>query len=125
MSSLRAGATLATLARARGRHILRGILALARHAGAAGRALTTAEGLRRLLPRSKGDQEGQGASLGIVRGTKPETCPVRALEAWLQAGDCRYGPVFRRVDRWGTGESRALTPEAVGHILNGPLAVQQ
>lgn len=77
----------------------------------------TAEGLRLLLPRSKGDQDGQGASLGITRGTRVETCPVRALEAWLQASDCRYGPVFRKVDRWGTVETRALTPEAVGHIL--------
>ncbi|TDH58036.1 integrase [Dankookia rubra] len=77
----------------------------------------TGEGLRLLLPRSKGDHDGQGASLGIARGTKPDTCPVRALEAWLQASDCRYGPVFRKVDRWGTAESRALTPEAVGTIL--------
>ena len=77
----------------------------------------TPEGLRLLLPRSKGDQEGQGASIGIARGSRPETCPVRALEAWLQMSDCRFGPVFRKVDRWGTVESRALTPEAVGHIL--------
>ena len=78
----------------------------------------SAEGLRLLLPRSKGAQEGQGATLGIARGTRPETCPVRALEAWLQLSDCRFGPVFRKVDRWGTVETRALTPEAVGHILN-------
>src|SRR4051812_41374439 len=77
----------------------------------------TAEGLRLLLPRSKGDAAGEGASIGIARGSRPETCPVRALEAWLQMSDCRYGPVFRKVDRWGTVETRALTPEAVGHIL--------
>jgi hypothetical protein len=35
----------------------------------------TAEDLQLLLPRSKGDQEGQGASLGIARGSSPETCP--------------------------------------------------
>ena len=39
----------------------------------------TPEGLRLLLPRSKGDQDGQGAA----RGTWAETCPVRALEASL------------------------------------------
>jgi integrase len=77
----------------------------------------TAEGLRLLLPRSKGDAAGEGATIGIARGRRPETCPVRAHEAWLQMSDCRYGPVFRKVDRWGTIESRALTPEAVGHIL--------
>ena len=77
----------------------------------------TAEGLRLLIPRSKGDAAGEGASIGIARGSRPETCPVRALEAWLQMSSCRYGPVFRKVDRWGTVESRALTPEAVGAIL--------
>ncbi|MCB4825381.1 site-specific integrase [Roseicella aerolata] len=77
----------------------------------------TPEGLRLLLPRSKGDAAGEGATIGIARGRRPETCPVRALEAWLQMSDCRFGPVFRKVDRWGTVESRALTPEAVGHIL--------
>lgn len=33
---------------------------------------------------SKGDQEGQGASLGITGGSQSETCPVSTLEAWLQ-----------------------------------------
>ena len=37
------------------------------------------EGLRLLLPRSKGDTTGEGASLGIARGGRPETCPVRVL----------------------------------------------
>ncbi|MDO9713836.1 site-specific integrase [Paracraurococcus lichenis] len=55
----------------------------------------TAEGLRLRLLRSKGDQEGQGASLSIARGSRPETCPVRAREAWLQRSDCRFGPVLR------------------------------
>ncbi len=41
----------------------------------------TAEGLRLLIPRAKADQQGRGAELGIPRGRKPETCPVRALEA--------------------------------------------
>ncbi|MDO9713106.1 DDE-type integrase/transposase/recombinase [Paracraurococcus lichenis] len=68
----------------------------------------TPEGLRLLIPRAKTDQQGRGAELGIPRGKKPETCPVRALEAWLQASDCRYGPVFRKIDRWGTIEAAAL-----------------
>ncbi|NOG74177.1 MULTISPECIES: site-specific integrase [Roseicella] len=45
-----------------------------------------------------GAGQGRGAELGLPRGRKPETCPVRALEAWLQASDFRYGPVFRKVD---------------------------
>lgn len=77
----------------------------------------TAEGIRLQLPRSKTDQEGQGAEVGIPRGEKAATCPVRAIEAWLQASDCRYGPVFRKVTVWGTVEPQALHPDAVRQIL--------
>jgi hypothetical protein len=35
---------------------------------------------------------------------------VRTLEAWLQASDCRYNPVFRKIDRGGSIEStRCMT----------------
>jgi integrase len=77
----------------------------------------TPEGVRLLVPRSKTDAAGQGATVGIPRGTKPETCPVRALEAWLRASDCRYGPVFRKVTMWGDVERAALHPDAVRQIL--------
>jgi integrase len=77
----------------------------------------TEAGVRLMLPSSKTDQEGRGVELGITRGKRPETCPVRALEAWLEASDCRYGPVFRKIDRWGTIEHRALGGDAVRDIL--------
>ena len=77
----------------------------------------TPEGLRLLIPRSKTDAAGQGAEIGIPRGNKPETCPVRALEASLRASDCQYGPVFRKVTMWGDIERAALHPDAVRQIL--------
>ncbi len=77
----------------------------------------TETGLRLLLPASKTDQEGKGVELGISRGKRRETCPVRTLEAWLEASACRYGPVFRKVDRWGTVEHRRLGADAVREIL--------
>ncbi|MFC7478114.1 site-specific integrase [Dankookia sp. GCM10030260] len=83
----------------------------------------TPEGLRLLIPRAKSDQQGRGAELGLPRGRKPETCPVRAMEAWLQASDCRYGPVFRKIDRWGTVETTALHPYALPRILARRLAL--
>jgi integrase len=70
-----------------------------------------------LLPSSKTDQEGKGVELGISRGKRRETCPVRAVEAWLEASACKYGPVFRKVDRWGTIEHRRLGSDAVREIL--------
>jgi len=76
-----------------------------------------AAGLRLTLPRSKADPEAAGAILGIPRGRHAATCPVRALEAWLAASGCEFGPVFRKVDRWGGIETRALHPDAIRQIL--------
>lgn len=76
-----------------------------------------AEGLRLAIPRSKGDAEGRGEEVAVPRGQRRETCPVRALEAWLEASDCRFGPVFRPVDRWGGIERFRLGAGAVRRIL--------
>ena len=76
----------------------------------------TADGLVLRIRSSKGDQEGQGADVGIVRGTRPGTCPVRALEAWLRRARITYGPVFRRLTAAGTIEGR-LTGKGVWWIL--------
>ncbi|WP_426954315.1 hypothetical protein [Muricoccus radiodurans] len=75
------------------------------------------EGLRLLLPRSKTDQAGEGVELGIPRGRKRETCPVRAVEAWIEAGDVRFGPLFTRIDRWGRLGHDRLSPDGVRQIL--------
>ena len=83
----------------------------------------TAEGLRLLIPRAKSDQAGKGAELGIPRGARPQTCPVRAMEAWLAASACAFGPVFRKVDRWGSIETTALHPYALPKILARRLAL--
>ena len=43
-------------------------------------------------------------------------CPVRALQDWLRGSDTRFGPVFRKVDRWGNVEHRRLRPDALRRI---------
>ena len=53
----------------------------------------------------------------VPRDPQHDLCPVRALEAWLRASDTRYGPVFRKVTRWGTVEPQALGADAVRRIL--------
>jgi integrase len=45
------------------------------------------------------------------------TCPVRALKDWMEATDSRFGPVFRKVDRWGNVEHRRLGTDAIRRIL--------
>jgi hypothetical protein len=44
-------------------------------------------------------------------------CPVSALEDWLRASDTRFGPVFRKIDRWGNVEHRRLGADAIRRIL--------
>ena len=78
----------------------------------------TADGLELLLPRSKTDAAGEGARVGVPRGQHAATCPVRALEAWLQVSGIRFGPVFCWVTRWGGVEAgRGLSGEGVRLIL--------
>ena len=60
---------------------------------------------------------GEGRGVAIPRGAAPETCPVRALETWLDVSGCRFGPVFRKVDRWGGLEHARLGADAVRRIL--------
>jgi hypothetical protein len=51
----------------------------------------------------------------IVRA--PANCPVRALQDWMRASECSFGPVFRKVDRWGNVEHRRLGADAIRRIL--------
>lgn len=53
----------------------------------------------------------------IPRGTSTAACPVRALEEWLQASETRFGPVFRKVDRWGNVEHARLGPDGLRRIV--------
>jgi integrase len=77
----------------------------------------TPTGLRLMIPRSKTDAAGEGAEIGIVRGSHADTCPVGALRAWLRAAEIGDGPVFRRVTQWGTVGNKRLHPDAVRQIL--------
>jgi site-specific recombinase XerD len=57
------------------------------------------DGLVVTIRRSKTDQEGEGAEVGLLYGSDPSTCPVRTLRAWLDAAAIGAGPIFRTVDR--------------------------
>lgn len=53
------------------------------------------------IRRSKTDQEGKGASIGLLYGSDPATCPARTLRAWLAAAGIEAGAIFRHVDQHG------------------------
>jgi integrase len=61
----------------------------------------TADDLVVTIRRSKTDQEGEGASIGLPFASDPATCPVRTLRAWLDAAGIESGAIFRHVDRHG------------------------
>ncbi|MDE2099705.1 MAG: tyrosine-type recombinase/integrase [Patescibacteria group bacterium] len=69
------------------------------------------------LRRSKTDQEGQGRLVGIPYGSHPSTCPVRALQAWLEAAQITAGPVFRSVNRHGQIQPGRLGDRAVALVV--------
>jgi integrase len=51
------------------------------------------------LRRSKTNQQGNAEEIAIPYGSDVTTCPVRALQAWLERID--DGPLFRSIDRHG------------------------
>ena len=73
-----------------------------------------AGGLRLRIRRSKTDQAGQGAEIGLPRGKHAETCPVLAFEAWQAVAKRRAGPLFRRISVAGTSAIRRCIPMPSG-----------
>jgi hypothetical protein len=55
-------------------------------------------GLVVTLRRTKTDQEARRRRVGIPFGSTEQTCPVRAVQRWLEAAEITRGAVFRAVD---------------------------
>ena len=73
------------------------------------------DGLRILIRRSKGDQEGQGQEVAIPRGYKLR--PVEAVQTWLAAAEISSGPVFRAVAQGGKVSDDALADDSAARIV--------
>jgi integrase len=72
----------------------------------------TERGLEMVVGSPRGE-----APVQVARSAALASCPVRALEEWLRVSATRYGPVFRKVNRWGQLEHAALGTDAVRLIL--------
>lgn len=72
-------------------------------------------GLRVTVRKSKTDQEGQGATIAIMRGST--ACPVNAVRTWIDSAGISGGPIFRPVTRQGKISSHRLSPRAVADIV--------
>ncbi len=77
----------------------------------------TKEGLVIRIVRSKTDPEGQGREVALPYGSTLETCPVRACREWIAAAGLTDGALFRRIDRHGHVNERALHKDSIGAIV--------
>jgi integrase len=73
------------------------------------------DGLRILIRRSKGDQEGQGQEVAIPRGYKLRQ--VEAVQTWLAAAGITSGPVFRAVALGGRVSDAPLADNSAARIV--------
>jgi integrase len=69
------------------------------------------------LRRSKTDQTGEGRRVGIPYGSNPETCPVRTVQAWLEAAGVSMGPLFRSINRHGQVQAGRLSGIDVARVV--------
>ncbi|HEY1680234.1 MAG TPA: site-specific integrase [Candidatus Tumulicola sp.] len=72
------------------------------------------QGVVIVLHRSKTNQEGDIERIAVPYGSDYRTCPVRALQAWIEVvGD---GPLFRSIDRHGNLGNR-LSAHSVALVV--------
>ena len=72
------------------------------------------DGLVVNIRKSKTDQVGVGRKIGIPFGEHSETCPVKAVQAWLDHSGLDEGALFRSVNKHGhVLETAALRPGRV------------
>jgi integrase len=80
------------------------------------------DGMVVTIRRSKTDQEGLGAVVGIARGSRTETCPAAAVTRWLAvAAPAAEQPVFVRVTRTGAVLAQ-LCGRTVARVVQGRAA---
>lgn len=63
------------------------------------------------LGRTKNETADEAARVLLIGA------PVEALRLWLDQARISKGAVFRGIDRWGTVEEKALTPQSVNLIV--------
>ncbi|TFB99713.1 site-specific integrase [Cryobacterium sp. MDB2-A-2] len=83
----------------------------------------SAEGIRITIRRSKADQDGAGAVIGVPAGHHMATDPLRAMRQWLSVrSGSKSDLVFARVSRTGVVLAGGLTGQSVNVILQNRAA---
>lgn len=81
----------------------------------------TDDGLVVMIRKSKTDQTGGGRKIGIPFGEHVETCPVRAVLAWIDEAEVEDGPLFRAVNKHGHVSDFRLSDKAVANVVQRSL----
>ena len=81
-------------------------------------------GITALIRRSKTDQIGQGIEKVIPYGSRPDTCPVRALQDWINEAEITYGYLFTDIDANGFISYEPLGPRYVAQIIKNNVYIQ-
>src|ERR1700760_2094330 len=75
----------------------------------------TETGLLVSIRGSKTDQERSGVTTAVAKGDI--ACPAKALRAWLDAAVIEAGPIFRPIDKGGTGRDSRPNRRSVASIV--------
>ena len=75
-------------------------------------------GLVVLVGRSKTDAAGEGEAVGVPYGKHEETCPVTAVERWVELSGKRDAePLFSRIDRHGNIKEGGLSGDGINDLV--------
>jgi len=73
------------------------------------------EGMTLFLPHTKTNSGGRGVTFKAPALSR--LCPMDAYQQWIALSGLEQGPVFRRIDRWGTIADEALHPNSFIPLL--------
>lgn len=71
------------------------------------------------LTHSKTNQTGKLEHVVLPRGSRQATCPIQALDRWLEVSTITEGPVFRKVTKGNKVTTGALTADGLSRIVTG------
>ena len=80
----------------------------------------TSEGLRITIPKSKTDQDGQGAVIAIPEGSRIR--PKALLLEWIACAGFTNGPVFRKLTPQGRITAKPISDRGVALIVKARAA---
>ncbi len=79
-------------------------------------------GLRVMIRRSKTDQAGAGRTVAVPYGQFELTCPVKAVQRWLQEARLEKGPLLRGLSRGHNIRKNRMSDQSVALIVKKAVA---